>query len=163
MSRFVKVFVPLFVVALGAAIYLLPGNPTMSRRTAPEKSPVSSRPTALPPAAGRPAVAAAGPQAAPAGPEATGMDDVDLDSPPTPAEARQFVDEVGARMARLGIDSTQPPPDLRIPAEAAQSGFAVDPTPKELEQMKKDFAETEKALRNLDRETPRDPQPPATK
>lgn len=163
MSRFVKVFVPLFVVALGAAIYLLPESPTSSRRTAPEKSLVSSRVTALPPAAGRPVVAATRPQAAPAGPEATAMDDVDLDSPPTPAEARQFVDEVGARMARLGIDATQPPPDLRIPAEAAQNGFTVNPTPEELEKMNKVFAETEKALRNLDRETPRDSQPPATK
>lgn len=162
MSRFVKVFVPLFFVALGVATYLLPERPTSSSRAVVEKPTVASRATTPLPAAGHRAVPPSAAQTEPGGPAAPGSEDVDLDSPPTPAEAQQFAEEVQTRMAKLGVDSTQPP-DLRIPAGAAENGFTVEPTAAELERMKQEFAETEKALQHLDRETPRDPQPPVTK
>ncbi|GEM_PF-6995810 len=82
---------------------------------------------------------------------------------PSPEDTREFVVQVQAEMAKLGIDASANPEFPSTPPGGPECGPVRTPTPAEIEQMQREFAETEKVLRELETQSPRDSQPDVTR
>ncbi len=166
MSRFAKVLSPGAAVALVAALLLLSrdGDGPSRPRPLPSRAlPAAVHVTQLGPLpASNPVVAPQAPVAEPScshEDEGHGVGETGghCCSAPTVEETREFVEQVHAEMAKLGIDASA---NSEFPS-TPECGPVRQPTQAELEQMQREFAETEQVLRELETQSPRDPQPTA--
>lgn len=173
MNGFVKLLVPSTAATLVAALLLFssdgvgPNGPRrLSGRTAPAEILVAQRaPLPTPdPRVDLQDPRADGPHASEScshGSDAHGHGESGghVCGAPTAEAQREFVEQVRGEMAKLGIDaSTNPDFPTAIPG-GPECAPVRTPTRTELEQMRREFAETERVLSELATQSPRDSQP----